>query len=88
MNGRSCRRVATPDFMLSQHFPRCERMQRENRIYRMGSDSAFAAQTTSGRFGKLRSCGSRSLPQQVIHSRVEFLHIDYYANYTRVAAKR
>ena len=48
--------------------------------YIMGSDPALAAQTTSGRFGKLRSRGSRSLPQQFIHSRAEFLHIDYYAN--------
>jgi|TARA_R110002012_G_scaffold104644_2_gene245216 hypothetical protein len=50
------------------------------KIGKVGSDPALAAQTTSGRFGKLRSRGSRSLPQQFIHSRAEFLHIDYYAN--------
>tara|TARA_B110000977_G_scaffold43555_1_gene59058 strand:- start:27 stop:215 length:189 start_codon:yes stop_codon:yes gene_type:complete len=37
MNGWFYRRAAAPNFTLTQHFPRCERMQRENQIHTMGS---------------------------------------------------
>jgi len=37
MNDWSSRRAAAPNFTLTQHCPRCERMQRENQIHRVGS---------------------------------------------------
>jgi hypothetical protein len=37
INDRSFRCAAAPDSMLSRHFSRCERAQRNNQIYRMGS---------------------------------------------------
>jgi hypothetical protein len=38
INDRSFRCAAAPDSMLSRHFSRCERAQRNNQIYRMGSN--------------------------------------------------
>jgi hypothetical protein len=43
MNGWFSRRAAAPNFTLTQHFRRCERMQRENQIHTMGSFDTFAA---------------------------------------------
>jgi len=37
-----------------QHSPRCERMQRETQIHKVGSLDTFAAPDTSGCFGKSR----------------------------------
>jgi hypothetical protein len=42
-NGWFSRRAVAPIFTLTQHFSRCERMQRENRIHTQGSSGAFAA---------------------------------------------
>ncbi|MFY9467044.1 MAG: hypothetical protein WAP44_06765, partial [Lentibacter algarum] len=49
MNGWFSRCAAAPSFTLTQYFPRCERMQRENRTHRMGSNQPFAAFRTNDR---------------------------------------
>jgi len=51
MNGWLPRCAAAPNFTLTQHFPRCERTQQENRIHTMGSFQPLAARGTNVRFG-------------------------------------
>jgi len=55
MNGWFPRCAAAPNFMLTQHFPRCERTQRENRIHTMGSFEPFAAFGLKVSFGDFRA---------------------------------
>ena len=44
INDLSFRCAAAQDLMLSRHFSRCERAQRKNQIYRMGSEPPSAPQ--------------------------------------------
>ena len=52
-NGWFSRCAAAPGFTLTQHFPRCERTQQENRIYRMGSVPSFRVSQSDDRFQAL-----------------------------------
>jgi hypothetical protein len=66
MNGWFSRCAAELTFTLTQHFPRCERTQQENRIHTLGSLLPFAAvenatccRTSAFSYGEpiLRNCG-------------------------------
>jgi hypothetical protein len=53
MNGRFFRRVAAQMILQLRHFLCCERVQRENRIHRLGSDPPFAATGTKVGLGPI-----------------------------------
>jgi hypothetical protein len=72
-------RCATaPIFTLTQHFPRCERIQRENQIHRVGSNQPFAALLRNGYFGaKAKLCKARSLSIAVVGPKRSIRHFGF-----------
>jgi len=53
MNGRFFRRVAAQMILQLRHFLCCERVQREYRTHRLGSQLPLAASCTNDRFAKV-----------------------------------